>query len=1297
LEQKLSPQLKKKIIGKKGFYYSLDALFGSLLLIGAIILILNNPFYEKSTEQRSFFSQDGMNVLSELKLNEVNSTFIKEGITNGTLEGNRSVIEQIGEYWALNENTLAQSLFESAFNISLIGKKEVILAIGDETIYASDTIGSQDIVVSRRMIAGIMKGSPITGTSASAYLRKVRDKKTSTYSYFGGFTGQGNITKVLDLNNVNVIKIILEIDVATDGVFQLKINGNTCNSSPGISTFTPSTANMTSDYWDISSCNSSLITGQNNFTFLFDDLNNAYISGGYIKIDYKTDEFQDSSYSNYAITHLPGINGAVNIYDSFYVPGELNNLNIYLHYKINTTTTQNTFFMTLGNTTIFLDNYTNGETFKNLTDVNLSMLNYEDFNSSTIPLRLGFENITLQSVIISSGEGFGDIVVTTDVSGSMAWEFDSSNSGITRLCTDPLLYDSTTSRISVAKCVDKIFVDEVLLNTTLNRIGLVSYATNTARKFNLTNDQDSLESEINTYSASGSTCIACGITDAYNLLSTMSTPQLHKDLWKYDLTHQFTAPDATWYTLNYDDSSWIEGKTSFGYRVSGVNTVLSTNNVSANLWEYFPGDTIGAPNDFSSGKLNITGYTYGLNITGNDGWDNKTGTYGGNGTGITIVGLSAYTGNYKLRINADGQSSKHTSDGSYGIQFNVTDEMRNIILAGGYATTSFEYRWVDYSSNNFESTDEVWIKARLTNTSGNSAYLGSQLDSAHSGADSTFEIYAGDNPNNDFSGTFSTDITSNITTTGYYYLDLGGKITRDATNEDGRFYFDNIQVTFVNAIGNTYYRNNFSMNNLTRFSDAKLYIASDNNTQVYLNGNLIDDDATNHAYSYWNRIIDVPINKFVEGNNVIAVKLNNNDSVSGFLDIELRANMTGRQSAILVMSDGDANQCVKAWDGVGNSAYCNDCSGRSCCPNSTTGVFNVMCPDIPNLGGSSDGTETAFEQVVNISCYLHTKYNISMYSVAFGTASSINGTKTLNLSAACDDPTHFYTTTNVSAIAQIYQDIASSIVTGFSSRESQAIIFSGGSFASSTLYPDSYISYNYTSIITPPNPGEIELTFESPKFTTCNQTITIPEEVRIIDAKITSYSGPHWTDYLSVNGVEVFNLSKYNSVYLKLGDPFIIQIPIEYLNHSGSYNISLKTGDDPTSNTNCSSNNSFIYTALIPSAISRSDILPNVVGCEWIVESEGNENTTIKIPPTYVTGTKPTCYYTNSTQTYNPTSVFTDAYDLAVYTIFKQLDVDNDGRIIVLLEAEDLEVVVLTVGGLPYMWGPTVAKFEVWP
>jgi len=232
--------------------------------------------------------------------------------------------------------------------------------------------------------------------------------------------------------------------------------------------------------------------------------------------------------------------------------------------------------------------------------------------------------------------------------------------------------------------------------------------------------------------------------------------------------------------------------------------------------------------------------------------------------------------------------------------------------------------------------------------------------------------------------------------------------------------------------------------------------------------------------------------------------------------------------------------------------------------------------------------------------------------------------------------------------------------------------------------------------VSPATPGEIEVTFESPKFSNCTPQVYIPAGLRIVDAKIVSYSGIHWTDYLGVNNNQVYNLSNYDPKYIRLGDPFIVQIPPNYLITGGQNNFSLKTGDDPIINTNCSKNNSFIYTALINSTISRSEVLPIKKGCNWTVESQSLINSSILIPSSY-NGLKK-CYYTNSTINCDGANCedSQDAYDYEVYQIFKQLDSGNNGRILVSLTTDDLEVLVLTVNNLPYMWGPSIMHAEVW-
>jgi hypothetical protein len=252
-------------------------------------------------------------------------------------------------------------------------------------------------------------------------------------------------------------------------------------------------------------------------------------------------------------------------------------------------------------------------------------------------------------------------------------------------------------------------------------------------------------------------------------------------------------------------------------------------------------------------------------------------------------------------------------------------------------------------------------------------------------------------------------------------------------------------------------------------------------------------------------------------------------------------------------------------------------------------------------------------------------------------------------------------------------------------------VITGGNVSASNLYRDSYISYNYTPVAQISELNEISVEIQSKQFENCSAQVNIPDGVTIVDAKVTSYSGLHWTRVLKINSNVVYNLTGYDSNYIRLGDPYIIQASGLV---NGDNQIYIDTGDDSQNSTGCSPNNTLIYTALIPSVVSRSEVVSNKTGCKWIVESETGGLQTVSIPSTY-TGAK-TCYYTNFNMTYNDSSEFDDAYDLAVFTIFRQLDVDGNGKIIVSLASEDLEVIVLTVGGLPYMWGPSLMKLEVW-
>jgi hypothetical protein len=200
----------------------------------------------------------------------------------------------------------------------------------------------------------------------------------------------------------------------------------------------------------------------------------------------------------------------------------------------------------------------------------------------------------------------------------------------------------------------------------------------------------------------------------------------------------------------------------------------------------------------------------------------------------------------------------------------------------------------------------------------------------------------------------------------------------------------------------------------------------------------------------------------------------------------------------------------------------------------------------------------------------------------------------------------------------------------------------------------------------------------------------LPPNIEVQDAFVTSYSGVHWTKEVSVNGMNVFNLTKYGSTYLLLGDPFVIQIPSVMLQPGTNNTIKLKVGDSPANDSNCSNNNTLIYTALINVSTGRTDALEKAIGCKWTIDSASEASFNVTIPKDYSGSNR--CFYTAANISYDSR----DVYDVAVYNMLKQLDYQNNGQIFFDLTQNDLEIILITTGQVAYMWGPSLMRIEVW-
>jgi hypothetical protein len=1238
---------------KKGFYFTLDAIFATVL-IGTALALLSFYFITDTTyPQINYYSQDIVSALSNIRLSELNDTYVQQLIADGTITNeNNSIIEQIGEFYVLNKTELANNLTKLVSDKLIPSKFGFEILINNESIYTNGTSERSELVSTRRLISGIEKDRPIRGSTSKVYLESIKSKSFFTYLYFGGFIGQGNITGFIDdvPDTSNISQIYVEMDAGFD--FSIKINDIVCSSNLSVGT-----GSMTADAWDISYCNSSIVPGaQNNFSIQFlGDLDSAYIGGGFIKIAYQTNKLQTESNNGTIIEYLPGIEGIVNLYSSFNVPGTLNNITVYLHYNIGEINeTNNTFYLTIANQTIFRDNNFSGEKNQTLTVLNITeFLTLASMDRKTVPIRIGFENATFGYIY----EGNADVALITDVSGSMDDQMGSTSTGTLRNCDDSNYNLSTTRRISVAKCLDVDFADQII-NITGNKVGLISYeaSTDTSDTVYPTTSLTSIENTIGTsvpetgYNAGGYTCICCGINSARDILvENITTIDLISSgsSWLYN---NFTingdikldSVNNSWYNVNYEnESQWFSGNailgSTNGYSYSPtvdteMGSDLSGNTLYANLWEN-AGDTVGAPNDFSSNILNYTANTFGIGA-GDDGWDYASGVYD-YANSVTFNEVSSQ------RLDIFTKDNNNQVSGAYGIEVNITGAMYDIINSdSGKITLSFNYRWDE--SGKFEGyEDQVWIKGRWTSPTSGEHYLGSDLDSGTSDPDATFEIDVENDPDADITnGYHSQELQSWVEDSGMYYLDLGGKLLRDSTNEEGYFRFDNIMIEITNSTDYYYFRKNFTVN-IDEMGIGVLNVLSDDYAKVYLNGELVDLDTTVHEAEYWNRRgKNIQVDKFVDGTNVLAVEVQNMDEAMKF-DLELINVNSSRSRAMMVMTDGNAN--------------------RQCGEQST---------------GSSSG------DAIQAACDARENYGITVYAVGFSDdADEI----TLQGIADCGDGV-YVKSNNITVLEEFYADVASSIVSA--SRRSQTIEIEGN-LTSSLLYGDSYIEIEYTPIASAPSFGEIAIIREEKNFDNCTFEVYIPDDVRVTDAKLTSYSSEHWTDAVLVNDNEIYNLTTYSEDYGPMGDPFLVNVPVDDL-VTGNNTFFVRTGDSGENFTGCSLNNSFIYESQVTASVSYSDVLEKAEGCNWQIEFDNLGSTIVDVPQGY-SGTK-NCFYTNALIDYDQN----DTYDDAMFKLLDNLDFDNDGRIYVDLEEKNFVIGAISVGKISYPWGPAIAEVRVW-
>lgn len=496
---------------KKAVFFTIDSLLASGIIIVAILLVATFYSANRQPVNINYASRDMVRVFSALKVGEVNNDYVKSLIASGDITNvNNTILGQIGSFWAEDKMELAKNftknltedVFPPAFGFSVL--------VDNELVYSRNISVKRSLVSSRKLISGIAKAKPTEGFTARVLLNGIKSKRTNAYAYFGGYEGDGNLTKILALPNdvISFNSSYLEVDAGTN--FDLYVNGaysGTYAKGSGGGGFT------LADKWNISGAYlSNFVPGVNTISLNFTGNGSGYVAGGFLRVAYTTSSYNDTLTPGFEKYLFPGIDGVINLYSSVYFPDRPGSMNISLRFL-----SQYPLTLNLGNTTIFESTPSANEQVAILNDSNISSrLDYALLNQKTLPIRLGLKstNVTISGKISDSA------LITDRTSSMSACDVDvNCTAGLCDSNADGGCHDR---RDNVAIKADKKFIDETL-KVQGSKVGLVGYGESLypfCDFHDFSSDNTSLAYRINNYSNSwcGNTCISCGILAATELL-----------------------------------------------------------------------------------------------------------------------------------------------------------------------------------------------------------------------------------------------------------------------------------------------------------------------------------------------------------------------------------------------------------------------------------------------------------------------------------------------------------------------------------------------------------------------------------------------------------------------------------------------------------------------------------------------------------------------------------------------------------------------------------------------------------
>ena len=149
---------------KKAIFFTIDSLLASGIVIIAILLVSNFYYAENKSANVKYASQDLIKIFSTTTVGDLDNDYAKSLVSSGDIKNtNNTVLEQIGEFWANNNQSLATNFTKNITEEVVPKNYGFGVLIDGKNIYTRNLTLNNELVSSRSMVSGISGASSLWG------------------------------------------------------------------------------------------------------------------------------------------------------------------------------------------------------------------------------------------------------------------------------------------------------------------------------------------------------------------------------------------------------------------------------------------------------------------------------------------------------------------------------------------------------------------------------------------------------------------------------------------------------------------------------------------------------------------------------------------------------------------------------------------------------------------------------------------------------------------------------------------------------------------------------------------------------------------------------------------------------------------------------------------------------------------------------------------------------------------------------------------------------------------------------